>query len=217
MAVPGTMGRIVRVDLATQKLTVETPSDDVYLKYLGGYGIGAHYLYNEQKPGVDPLGPESLLGVFTGVLTGTPGISTNRYTVVAKSPKTGTWGDANSGGELGPAMKHAGFDGVLFSGISDKPVYLLLKDGEATAPAGRRLVGQGLRLHRRPGQGALRLESPGVLHRAGRRADVALGVRDQRSRPGGGPQRPGGGDGLEAAQGDRLRRRRRDHHGPARS
>ena len=98
------MGRIVRVDLAAQKLSVETPSDDVYLKYLGGYGIGAYYLYNEQKGGVDALGPDNLLGFFTGVLTGTPGLSTNRYAVVAKSPKTGTWGDANSGGELGPAV-----------------------------------------------------------------------------------------------------------------
>ena len=60
--------------------------------------------------------------------TVSPGITSNRYVVVSKSPKTGTWGDANSGGTFGPAMKNSGFDGVIFRGVSDKPVYLLLKD-----------------------------------------------------------------------------------------
>ena len=131
MPVPGTMGKILIVDLSTQEISVETPSDDLYLKYLGGYGLGAYYLYKMQKPGVDPLGPDNHLGFFTGVLTGAPGITSNRYVVVAKSPKTMTWGDANSGGTFGPAMKSAGFDGVIFRGISEKPVYLLLRDGEA--------------------------------------------------------------------------------------
>ena len=137
MAVPGTMGRILLVDLSNGQITVETPSDEVYLSYLGGYGLGAYYLYKLQKPGVDALGPENHLGFFTGVLTGTPAITGNRYFVVGKSPKTGTWGDANSGGTFGPAMKAAGFDGVIFHGISQEPVYLLLRDGEAQLlPAG---------------------------------------------------------------------------------
>jgi len=131
MAMPGTMGRILFVDLSNHELSVETPGDEVYLRYLGGYGLGAYYLYKHQKPGVDPLSPDAMLGFFTGVLTGTPTITGNRYFVVAKSPKTGTWGDANSGGDFGPAMKAAGFDAVLFRGASPKPVYLLLRDGQA--------------------------------------------------------------------------------------
>ncbi len=131
MSVPGTMGKILIVDLDTQQISTETPSDDVYLDYLGGYGLGAYYLFKLQKPGVEALGPENHLGFFTGLLTGTPGITSNRYVVVAKSPKTGTWGDANSGGTFGPAMKAAGFDAVIFKGVSQKPVYLLLRDGQA--------------------------------------------------------------------------------------
>ena len=131
MAVPGTMGKILIVDLSKQETSVETPSDEVYLDYLGGYGLGAYYLYKLQKPNVDPLGPDNHLGFFTGLLTGTTAITGNRYFVVAKSPKTGTWGDANSGGTFGPAMKAAGFDAVIFHGISEKPVYLLLRNGEA--------------------------------------------------------------------------------------
>jgi len=131
MSVPGTMGKILFVDLDTQELSVETPNDHLYLDYLGGYGLGAYYLYRLQRPGVDPLGPEAHLGFFAGLLTGTPGVTSNRYVVVAKSPKTGTFGDANSGGSFGPAMKAAGFDGVIFKGISAKPVLLLLEDGRA--------------------------------------------------------------------------------------
>ena len=131
MSVPGTMGKILMVDLGTEQISVEVPGDDLYLDYLGGYGLGAYYLFTLQRPGVDPLGPENHLGFFTGLLTGTPGITSNRYVVVAKSPKTGTFGDANSGGSFGPAMKAAGFDGVIFKGTSSKPVVLLLKDGRA--------------------------------------------------------------------------------------
>ncbi len=131
MAVPGTAGKVLMVDLDSGTLSVETPDDELYFTYLGGYGLGAYYLYKLQKPGVDPLGPENHLGFFTGLLTATPGITSNRYVVVGKSPKTGTWGDANSGGSFGPAMKGAGFDGVIFRGVSRSPVYLLLRDGKA--------------------------------------------------------------------------------------
>ena len=129
MSVPGTTGKILLVDLSSGTTKIEQPDDELYLKYLGGFGLGAYYLYKSQPPGVDPLGPENTLGFFTGLLTGTGGITTNRYIVVAKSPKTGGWGDANSGGTFGPAMKTAGFDGILFTGISPRPVYLLIRGG----------------------------------------------------------------------------------------
>ncbi len=131
MAVPGTMGKILFVDLSRQECRAEMPADEIYLNYLGGYGLGAYYLYRLQRPKLDPLGPEAYLGFFTGLLTGTAAITGNRYFVVGKSPKTGTWGDANSGGTFGPRMKAAGFDGIVFVGQSEKPVYLLIENGNA--------------------------------------------------------------------------------------
>lgn len=142
MAVPGTMGKILLVDLTTKEIEVETPSDEVYLKYLGGYGLGAYYLFRLQKAGVDPLGPDAHLGFFTGLLTGTPTITGNRYFVVGKSPKTGTWGDANSGGTFGPKFKAAGVDGVIFRGISAEPVYLLIENGVARLLPAEKLWGR---------------------------------------------------------------------------
>jgi len=70
-------------------------------------------------------------GLITGPLTGTPAIGGARYQAMAKSPLTGGWGDANSGGHFGPYLKFAGYDGVFFNGISEKPVYLLIDNGKA--------------------------------------------------------------------------------------
>ncbi len=127
----GYAGKIIFVDLTTGTIKEETPDEQMYRDYIGGYGIGVRILYSRQKPGVDALGPENTLGMIGGLLTGTPMPTGARYQVVGKSPLTGGWGDANSGGEFGPYLKFAGFDGVFFTGISPKPVYLLLNNGKA--------------------------------------------------------------------------------------
>lgn len=125
------MGKLLFVDLSTGNIVVETPEESLYREYIGGYGIGAKIMYDRQQPGADPLGPNNMLGFMSGPLTGTPAVSGSRYQVMAKSPLTGGWGDANAGGFFGPGMKHSGFDGIFFTGISDKPVYLSVHDGEA--------------------------------------------------------------------------------------
>jgi aldehyde:ferredoxin oxidoreductase len=100
-------------------------------RYLGGYGLGARILFDRQKPGVDPLGPEATFGLVTGLLTGTDTVGGSRYSAAGKSPLTGGWGDANAGGEFGPYLKFSGYDAVFFTGISDKPVYLHINNGVA--------------------------------------------------------------------------------------
>ena len=99
--------------------------------YIGGYGIGARVLYDMMEPGADPLGPDNVLGFLAGPLNATGALFGGRYTVVCKSPVTGGWNDANSGGFFGPELKKAGFDGIFVSGISATPVYLFIKDGKA--------------------------------------------------------------------------------------
>jgi aldehyde:ferredoxin oxidoreductase len=127
----GYMGKIAFVDLSTGVIKEEGLDEKMCRDFIGGYGIGARILYSRQKAGVDPLGPENTLGFITGPLTGTPVPTGVRYTAVAKSPLTGGWGEANSGGFFGPYLKLAGFDAVFFTGISSKPTYLLLDDGKA--------------------------------------------------------------------------------------
>ena len=127
----GFMGKILNVNLSTGQMHDEALDEALCRAFLGGYGIGAKILYDRMRPGVDALGPDNLLGFFTGPLTGTPCIEGNRFVVVCKSPLTGTWGDANCGGTFGPHLKFAGYDGILFRGISPKPVYLAIEEGKA--------------------------------------------------------------------------------------
>jgi aldehyde:ferredoxin oxidoreductase len=127
----GYMGKILNVNLSDGKIEEETLSEDLCRDYIGGYGLGARLLYDRIPAGADPLGPDNILGFLTGPLTGTPAIIGSRFVVVGKSPKTaGGWGDANCGGFFGPHLKFAGYDGILFSGISAQPVYLFIDEGK---------------------------------------------------------------------------------------
>jgi len=127
----GFMGKILWVDLTSGKITEETLDEKICRDFIGGYGIGARIIFSRQKAKVDPLGPENILGFMTGPFTGTQALGGSRYAVVGKSPLTGTWGDANSGGNFGPYLRFAGFDGVYFTGQSPEPVYLYIEDGKA--------------------------------------------------------------------------------------
>jgi len=126
----GYNGKILFVDLTQGATKEEGLPEKVYRDFIGGVGLGARILYERMNPKVDPLGPDNMLGFLVGPLTGT-GIHGARFQTVTKSPITGGWGDANSGGSLAPQLKAAGYDGVFFSGISPKPVYLFLNDGKA--------------------------------------------------------------------------------------
>lgn len=141
----GYMGKVLNVNLTDGNITEESLGEDLCRDYIGGYGIGARLLYDRIPAGTDPLGPDNILGFLTGSLTGTPAIIGSRFVVVAKSPKTaGGWGDANCGGFFGPHMKFAGVDGILLSGISAKPVYLFINEGQAELLAADDLWGMGV-------------------------------------------------------------------------
>ena len=127
----GYMGFILFVDLNDGTITKQKLDEKICRDFLGNIGLGVRILHEHIPPKTDPLGPDNMLGFMTGPLTGTSVPSTSRYTVVAKSPLTGTWGDANSGGNFGPELKAAGYDAIFFKGISNKPIYLLIEDGKA--------------------------------------------------------------------------------------
>jgi aldehyde:ferredoxin oxidoreductase len=127
----GLMGKILRVNLTSGEVSNEEIPGEMAKKFLGGRGLGSKYLFDEVGPGTDPLGPENRLIFMSGLLTGTPSPSAGRYSVVTKSPQTNIWAQANSGGRWGVDLKHSGFDGIIFEGISETPVYLMIEDGRA--------------------------------------------------------------------------------------
>jgi len=127
----GYMGQVLWVDLGTGKMTAEKVPEEVYRQYLAGTGLGAYFLYDRIPANADPLGPDNILGFLSGLLTGSGSLFTGRWMVVGKSPLTGTWGDANCGGNFAPAIKRCGFDGIFFTGINARPVYLCFDKGRA--------------------------------------------------------------------------------------
>jgi len=128
----GYMGKILNVNLTTGKTQEEQLGQELCRDYIGGYGMAARLLYDRIPAGANPLGPDNILGLLTGPLTGTPAVIGSRFVAVAKSPKTaGGWGDANCGGYFGPHLKFAGYDGVFLGGAAPKPLYLFINEGKA--------------------------------------------------------------------------------------
>ena len=125
----GYTGKILHVDLSNQNVEVEEPDEAFYRSYLGGRGIGYHYLMQQVPAGTDPFAPENILVLATGVMTGAPLPAACRFAAVGKSPLTGTAGESEAAGFFGPELKMAGFDGVVFQGRSEKPVCLWVTGG----------------------------------------------------------------------------------------
>jgi len=127
----GYWGKMLRVDLTRNEISVEEHDEVFYRTYIGGACLGAYYLLRELNPGVDALSPENIIVFAPSVVTGTPVSGFSRHAVIAKSPLTGTINDSQAGGFWGPELKFAGFDAVVVKGKAEKPVYLWIHDGEA--------------------------------------------------------------------------------------
>jgi aldehyde:ferredoxin oxidoreductase len=128
MAPYGVAGKILWVDLSRGEHWTETIPDQTYRQFLGGYGLGVRVLYEKMPAGADPLGPDNVLSIVAGIMTGVETPFSGRTQTCAKSPLTGTWADSNSGGLLGSKLKKAGYDGIFIRGKSEKPVYVFVED-----------------------------------------------------------------------------------------
>ena len=117
-------GKWLYVDLTTGKIEPRRYDPVLAEQYLGGNGFGTRLLWEHVGPDVDPLAPESLLIFATGPLCGTLVPNGSRMEVIAKSPLTGIYGDANAGGFFGPELKFAGWDAIVVTGRAPRPVYL---------------------------------------------------------------------------------------------
>ncbi len=116
------------VDLEKSKVQKKQLDQSYIEDFLGGRGWAIKYLYDNLEKGVDPLGPNNILVVSLGPLTGTLAPSSARYTIASKSPLTGGIGYANSGGHFAPELAYAGYDAIFIHGRAKSPVYLYIRD-----------------------------------------------------------------------------------------
>ncbi|KJS21305.1 MAG: hypothetical protein VR72_11175 [Clostridiaceae bacterium BRH_c20a] len=138
----GWTGKKVIIDLSNSKVYHEDIAEKLLKQYLGGRGLNAKILYDMTVAETDPLGPDNPLIFSTGPLTGSLIPTNGRYTVTAKSPLTGIFGDGNSAGFWAPELKYAGFDTVVITGVSEKPVYIWINDGQVEIKEAAHLWGR---------------------------------------------------------------------------
>lgn len=122
------MGKVLDIDLSNDKVRTYGLDEKVLRMFIGGKGLGAKLLIDNLKPGADPLGPENLLILATGPLTGTAAPTSGRFVVVTKSPLTGIFTDAHVGGHFGPEIKKAGYDAIVIRGQAQHPIYVWVDD-----------------------------------------------------------------------------------------
>ena len=139
----GYHGKILVVDLTNRAITIDEHDEQWYRTYMGGTNFGLYYILKHMPAGADALGPENVLTLMLSVLTGAPFSGQSRMTANAKSPLTGAIGDSQAGGFFPAELKYAGFDGIVFLGKADKPLYLWIKNGEAELRDASHLWGLG--------------------------------------------------------------------------
>lgn len=125
----GFWGKLLDINLSTGATKVVEIPEEIFRKYVGGRGLAAWILWRElgsRWESIDPLGPENILLVLTGPLTGYyPGI---KLVVSGKSPQSGGVIGSTVSSELGVELKSAGYDGLILRGNSEKPVYVYVDD-----------------------------------------------------------------------------------------
>lgn len=143
MTMMGYQNRVLRINLTKKIATYEPLRQDFAEKYVGSKGLSIRYMYEELKPGIDPLGPENKLFLTTGPMSGTPVPCSGKLSVAAKSPATGTMNDCSIGGHLGIKIKFAGYDMIIFEGALQKPGIVQINDGEVRFLDGEKYWGRG--------------------------------------------------------------------------
>ena len=128
----GPYGTLLELDLTSSKASEKRIEDKIHGKVFGGLGLNTWLLYHLTGPGTGPLGPENIVVISPGLLTGTSAPTSPRIEVTTKSPLTGLIGTGNSGGHWGPRLKMAGFDSVMIRGASENPVHVVVEDGDIT-------------------------------------------------------------------------------------
>jgi aldehyde:ferredoxin oxidoreductase len=124
------LGRVLKIDLSSGKIEFDTLDETFAKKYIGGRGFTSRLQYDLIPKDANPLGPENILIIAPGALTGAPTFATGRVVAGARSPLTGILGDANSGGFWGAILRKAGYSLMLIKGKASKPVYIAINNDQ---------------------------------------------------------------------------------------
>lgn len=141
--ITGYKGALLHIDLTNETHHVIALPEAILKKYIGGRALGAK-LYRDLIPrGAKPLDPENVFMILSGPLSGTMAPSACKHVIVTKSPATGGWLETYSSGRMVQEMKFAGYDGIVITGRSSKPCYVVVEDDDVSFNDAGDLWGKG--------------------------------------------------------------------------
>jgi len=141
----GYFGNYLAVDLTTGHARRRELSDEFLARYVGGRGFGAKIVWDNlvrHNFEVDPLGPENVLVIAPGPLTGTYVPSSGKTSFVSISPATGIYGDSSMGGTFGIELRQTGIDALSIMGAAPELSFLFVDNGEASVVPMPELAGK---------------------------------------------------------------------------
>jgi aldehyde:ferredoxin oxidoreductase len=121
------------VDLSAGSCTQLDLQESFIQEYIGGRGFGAKMVWDNlvaRDFKIDPLGPENLLVIAPGPLTGLYLPSSGKCSFISLSPATGVYGDSSMGGSFGAELRQSGIDVLSLTGAAAELSVLLIDDGE---------------------------------------------------------------------------------------
>lgn len=138
----GYSGRMAIVDLAQEKTKIEEIPEVVRKNFMGGSGYAIKFLYEHQKPRIDPLSPDNVLVFAVGPFCGTIIPCSAKSVIQAKSPLTGFQGESVGSSFWSLAFRRAGYDVLVIRGRAKKPSYLVIDDDVVELRDAKQLVGK---------------------------------------------------------------------------
>lgn len=138
----GWAGKVLFIDLSRSEVHTEQLNREWANSYIGGHGIAARLGYDLVQPGIDPLSAENPIIFAAGPLVGTATPGGTKTSVLTKSVSCGFVAPGALGGAFGPNLKYAGYDGLVVTGTSNKPVYIEIIDDQVNIIDASHLWGQ---------------------------------------------------------------------------
>ena len=138
-------GKIIDIDLTNQRIDIRGFTAELALEILGGFGYNMHLLYTNLEAGTDPLGPENIMIVSLGLLTGSAAPSSSRVHINALSPLSGLIGSSSVGGFLGSKLRALGIASLIIRGAAAAPAFLDIDEAGVRFADARSLWGMDTR------------------------------------------------------------------------
>ncbi len=136
-------GKCLVVDLTTQSTRLEELPESLLSSYVGGVGLGTRLLLEKSTPGAEPLSPDNPVVFASSGLAGTMVPTASKHAVVTKSPLTGLVGDSLSSSHWSLALKRAGYDALIITGMASSWVSLFIDDDIVHFRKADHLLGKG--------------------------------------------------------------------------